>query len=101
MENYEQLLIEEQFMSRLKQTLLATWKYYDEVLKVNKYDVEANKKQPIVKKDIQVIERILSNLSAKIILEVEKKHGITLHSITINRPGDETKIDQKSTLKVS
>lgn len=85
MNEYERLLIEEQFMTRLKNTFLSTIGYYDKALQANKYDVEANKKLPLAKRDYKKVSKICAILSAQIITQVEEKYNVKFESITIKR----------------
>lgn len=83
MDEYYEMLLEEQFLSRLKNTLVSTDQYLTHKLKENKYDVEANKKRPLVRQDIKYLSGVLAGMSKEILAHVQKRYHYEFKSIQI------------------
>lgn len=84
MEQFYQLLAEEQFLSRFRNSLVSTEQFLTQKLKANKYDVEANQKRPKLRADIKYVNGVMSGLTKEILKHLEKKYDYEFQSVRLN-----------------
>jgi len=75
---FQQLLLEEQYIARLSQTMQMQYGQLRQTLKENKYNVKANADLPKVKEDMKAIVALSASMSKAIVDHLASKYQLEL-----------------------
>jgi hypothetical protein len=86
---FQALLLEEQYVARLSQTLQMQFQQTKAIIKQDKYNVQANAQLPKLKEDMKSIVALSASMSQAIVGHLEEKYNLELPFL---KPKKETKI---------
>jgi len=85
-EEYKTLLLEEQYVARLSQTLQMQFQNLRKLLAQDKYNVQANAHLPKVKEDMKQVMGLSAAMSKRIVEAIAEKYELKLPYLVSEKP---------------
>lgn len=91
-QEFQQLLLEEQYVARLSQTLQMQFNATQQILKSDKYNVQANTNLPKIKADMKEVMGLSASLSKTIVECLASKYQLSLPYLIRIEKSEPTKL---------